>query len=68
MNWRSNKRKECKMIILINNKKLWVMASRNFKKIKYIKAELPCNKGEICLPFLVIGWQKNSVIEGERNA
>ena len=46
--------------ILYNNHKMWIMVSRNFKIFKYIKAEPPCNKGQIDTPLLTIGWQKES--------
>jgi hypothetical protein len=46
------------MKILASTKKFWLLFSRTYRDFYYIKAGIPCNKGEIGILFLVIGWRK----------
>ena len=40
---------------------VWIMFCRGTCEFKYIKAEYPCNKGELNIPLkyyhIIIGWQ-----------
>lgn len=39
-------------------KKTWFLFSKEYRKFYYIEAGYPCDKGELGLLFLVIGWQR----------
>jgi len=43
----------------------WIMVIKGSSKWGYIKAELPCNKGELMLSFryfhIIIAWQSGGV-------
>jgi hypothetical protein len=45
----------------------WAMLGKSWLGLRYIKAEPPCNKGEIRIGWLTIGWQRSGGGTGEFN-